>query len=267
MCFTLPRFIVVSPVGNRHCKRSWIVLSLSQRSTCKIVQEGCLMAPFFCCGPYLVYLRLNVKTFSGGSKMKVCPRVKNLIASWDFKDGYLSIARMRCRQWDCPYCAVKNADMWRGHLLRTFCEDLADEKWIFVTLTLAPWQHKMPFADGLKCLKGAWSNLYDRLRYKNGGRLKYVLVFETHKSGVFHAHALCNMGQAYDVYTVWDWNIERSHTERIADEKMHGLCVWLQKQTIGQGIGSVCHITRIREGETGKDNARLASWLHHKVLL
>lgn len=189
--------------------------------------------------------------------MGYCPRIKTLIGSWDFKPGYLSIARMRCRQWDCEFCAVKNADMWRAHLLHTFCELMADKRWIFVTLTVPGELHSLSVNVSLERLKKAWNGMYDKLRYKNGGRLSYVLVYETHKSGIFHVHALCDMGDCYDEYRV-TINYKLPHDERILAEKDHPFCLWLREKATDEKLGWVCHATRIREGETGKDNARLA---------
>lgn len=189
--------------------------------------------------------------------MSYCPRIKTLIGSWDAKPGFLAIVRMRCRQWDCPYCATKNADQWRGHLLHAFCDLMTEKHWIFVTLTVPPELHRLSPDVSLKRLKKAWDKLYDKLRYLGKGRLSYVLVFETHKSGIFHAHALCDLGEHYDKYTVWDFsNMERS--EKIDAEKMHPVCLWLSKKAVDTGLGWVCHVTRIQEGQSGKDNARLA---------
>ena len=186
-----------------------------------------------------------------------CKRIKTLIGSWDFKPGYLSLCRMRCRQWDCEYCAVRNADMWRGHLLHVFCEEMVGKKWVFLTLTVPPWAHTLAPAISLKVLKKAWDGMYDRLRWLNRGKFSYVLVFETHASGVFHVHALCDLGAHYDKYTVWDFSTG-SRAEIIANEKMHPFCLWLKDAATDEGAGWVCHATRIREGATGQDNARLA---------
>lgn len=189
--------------------------------------------------------------------MKYCPRIKNLIASWDFKEGFLSVARMRCRQWDCEFCSTKNADMWRAHLLHTLCELMPEKRWIFVTLTVPPWAHEQPVEVSLALLKKAWNGMYDKLRYKNGGKLSYILVYETHASGIFHVHALCDLGDVYDGYGVVI-NFALPHDERILAEKAHPFCVWLKEKATDEKLGWVCHATRIKEGATGKDNARLA---------
>jgi hypothetical protein len=115
----------------------------------------------------------------------------------------------------------------------------------------------MPVFESLKRLKEAWGKMYDKLRYLNGGRLSYVLVFETHKSGIFHVHALCDLGDKYDAYGVTiDYTLP--YDTRIEREKMHPFCVWLSEKCVDISLGWVCHATRIREGATGQDNARLA---------
>lgn len=146
--------------------------------------------------------------------------------------------------------------MWRAHLLQTFLHGMEDERWIFVTLTAPSWAHYNPLKS-LKSLKKGWGKMYDKLRYKNGGKLSYVMVYETHKSGAFHVHALANMG---DVYDASDEQINSSFQgeERIKAEKAHQFCVWLKDKATNSKIGWVCHATRIKEGDTQNDNARLA---------
>ncbi len=189
--------------------------------------------------------------------MNYCPRVKTIISSWDFKPGFLSIARMRCRQWDCSYCATKNGDMWRAHLLHQLCEVLTEKKWLFITLTVPPYAHAMHAWKSLALLKKAWNGIYDKLRWLNRGKFSYVLVYETHASGIFHVHCLCSLGAHYDKYTVWDF--ERVHgDERIACEKMHPVCLWLRKKAILEHLGWVVHVTRVGVHENALDGARKA---------
>jgi hypothetical protein len=188
--------------------------------------------------------------------MKYCPRIKSLLTSEDFKTGFISVTRMRCRQWDCEFCKTKNGNMWRAHLLRQFCENFPDKRWVFITITAPSYAHK-DAQKSLKVLKRAWGSLYDRLRHKNGGSLSFVLIWETHKSGIFHLHALVDMGSVYDA-SDYDWQGALQHMTLIEAEKEHPFCKWLSKAATKSKAGWVCHARRIREGETGKDNARLA---------
>lgn len=189
--------------------------------------------------------------------MRHCPRIKTLLSTWDYRPNALAVARMGCKQWDCPYCAKRNAEIWKTHLNKTLGTLLLQERWIFVTLTVPSELHEMHPVESLKRLKAAWIPLRNALKWKNGGKLEYVLVYETHKSGIFHAHALLNMGAAYDAYNV-PVNYRLPYEARIAAEKAHPFCQWLSKQAEKHGLGWVCHATRIREGATGGDNARLA---------
>jgi hypothetical protein len=188
--------------------------------------------------------------------MRYCPRVKSILASEDFKKGFVALTRMRCRQWDCEFCKTKNGDMWRAHLLRQFCENFSDKRWVFITITAPSYAHSNALKS-LKVLKKAWSSLYDRLRHKNAGKLSFVLIWETHKSGIFHLHALVDMGGVYDA-SVFDIGAWAAKVGLIEAEKAHPFCKWLSAAAVKSKAGWVCHARRIREGETGKDNARLA---------
>jgi len=99
--------------------------------------------------------------------------------------------------------------------------------------------------------------MYDKLRHLGGGRLSYVMVYETHKSGSFHVHALVSLGEQYDLHGV-EIAEGLSRQEKVKAEKKHPFCRWLKKKAVDAKAGWVCHATRIQEGPTGGDNARLA---------
>jgi len=188
--------------------------------------------------------------------VKYCPRITSLLASPDFKPGFIALTRMRCKQWDCEFCSTKNSDLWRAHLLETLCNKLPDKRWVFITLTAPSWSHSDP-QKSLKKLKEAWGKIYDKLRYQNGGELSYVMVYETHLSGAFHIHALVDMGEKYDSYgVIIDDTLERK--AKIRAEKRHPFCKLIKEMCEKTKIGYICHATRVKEGETGKDNQRLA---------
>lgn len=179
-----------------------------------------------------------------------------MLASPDFKPGFISLTRMRCKQWDCPFCCIKNGDMWRAHLLHTLCETMPDLRWVFVTLTAPSWSHHDP-KKSLIALKKAWGKMYDKLRYKNGGTLTYVMLYETHKSGAFHVHALCAMGAVYDEMGE-GFNWDGPYDTIVDAEKAHPFGKWLKEKAVASKAGWVCHARRIQEGDTGGDNQRLA---------
>ena len=109
---------------------------------------------------------------------------------------------MKCR--NCDVCLKRRARLWRGRAMQE-CRE-AERTW-FVTLTLRPEEHYRSLALGLKkagfdgepCDEfrarvveiGAWITLaLKRLRKKTGARLRYIVVYERHKSGLPHVHLL-----------------------------------------------------------------------------
>lgn len=187
---------------------------------------------------------------------RYCSRILSLLASQDFKPGFIAITRMRCKQWDCEFCSIKNGDMWRAHLLDTFLRRMLEKHWVFVTLTAPSWSHHNPMKSLTK-LKRAWGKMYDKLRYKNKGRLSYVMVYETHESGAFHCHALVDMGVIYDAFNA-PIDATLQGEERVDAEKAHPFGKWLKNAAVDAKAGWVCHATRIQEGDTSQDNCRLA---------
>ena len=189
-------------------------------------------------------------------KPRYCPRVKSLLLSDDVKEGFLSVARMRCKQWDCEYCSTKNGDMWRAHLLNVFCELMPEKRWVFCTLTIKAGRGVTP-KYSLKRLKEAWGKIYDALRYKYKRGFSYVMVFEQHKSRIFHIHILIDLGSEYDVLGPAP-TYAGSWEDLVREERKHPFCCNLKAMATKARIGYIVHARRIQEGDTGKDNARLA---------
>jgi hypothetical protein len=189
-------------------------------------------------------------------KPRYCPRVKSLLLSDDLKEGFLAVARMRCKQWDCEYCSIKNGDLWRAHLLNVFCELMPEKRWVFCTLTIRNGKGMTP-QYSLKRLKEAWGKIYDALRYKYKRGFSYVMVFEQHKSRVFHIHVLIDLGQEYDALAQAPL-FEKDLAALVRAERSHPFCKALKEMAKKAKIGYIVHARRILEGETGKDNARLA---------
>lgn len=187
---------------------------------------------------------------------RYCPRVLSLLLSDDFKEGFIAVSRMRCKQWDCEFCGKKNGEMWRAHLLHTLTGGFSDGKWVFLTITAAPNSHITP-KTSLDNLKRGWGKLHDRLRYYCKRTLSYVMMYEPHRNGAFHIHAIVDAGREYDA---WNWPSLSGLTKksRVKYEKRHPLCVWLKNACIKSGMGFMVHMTRVHEGQTGADNVRLA---------
>lgn len=168
--------------------------------------------------------------------MKVCPNVKRLIASRDYAPDRLTIARLRCKQWTCEFCAERNMKAWRRHLLERFQGDLKGKSWCFVTLTAPPEMHGYP-EKSVEMFQVAWKRLYDLLRRHIGEKLSYVYMYEAHKSGTYHMHALISCGAYYDIEPlVYVWKNPMDH---------HTLHRWLQDTMPKLKAGWKCDIRRI----------------------
>lgn len=97
--------------------------------------------------------------------------------------GQVEVLRLRCKSWQCEYCAAKNREMWRSHLKKRIAA-LAGEWW-FVTVT-AHEGNRHSFAT-LANLRRGLDLLFKRMR-KIWKGLEYVRVYEKHRNGGFHAH-------------------------------------------------------------------------------
>lgn len=92
--------------------------------------------------------------------------------------------RLRCGQWSCEYCALKNRDIWRAHLLDTLPR--ISDHWWFITLTAH--EHLRSATASLKNIRENLDKLFKRLRriFKH---VHYVRVYEKHPtSEARHAH-------------------------------------------------------------------------------
>lgn len=181
--------------------------------------------------------------------MNECMNIKGLVYSDDFKQGYRTLVRLRCKMWGCPYCGPQNAIQWRAYLLDRFNKALRDEAWCFATITAHCKAHKTQRASLLN-LQQVWKRLYDRLKRRyNGKDLQYVRVFEQHASGRFHMHLLLNIGVYYD---------SRAFViKEPLDEYRHPDCKWLRVACAQLGGGWRVHIRRVWEEHTKSANVGL----------
>lgn len=118
-----------------------------------------------------------------GDKLWKCPNF-NLIV-WKRETGRVVMSRLRCKQWSCDYCAKQNREMWRSHLKKRIGK-LGGEWW-FITITAAEWYREA--AKSLENLRRGLDLLFKRIR-RVFGKVEYVRVYETHKTGVFHGHVI-----------------------------------------------------------------------------
>jgi len=97
--------------------------------------------------------------------------------------GPVTLVRLRCKSWQCEFCARKNRELWRSHLKKRIGK--IGGLWWFITLTA----HENTRTPGtsLENLRENLDRLFKRIR-RVWGRVDYVRVYETHQTGAFHAH-------------------------------------------------------------------------------
>lgn len=110
------------------------------------------------------------------------------------------IAQIGCGQWNCEYCAQKLASRWRARIINAI--NILGGDWTWFTLTAH--SKKRGAWASITNLRNAWDTLMKRLKrkfevYEGKGKdrvrikqIAYVRVFEQHKDGSFHIHAIAN---------------------------------------------------------------------------
>jgi len=92
--------------------------------------------------------------------------------------------RLRCKRWDCEYCAAKNQAIWRAFLHKRLPE--VSEDWWLMTLTAHSQQRSQ--AESYMNLQHGIDVLMKRMRRVFGG-FQYVRSYEKHPtSEALHAH-------------------------------------------------------------------------------
>lgn len=98
------------------------------------------------------------------------------------------IYQPRCKRWDCPYCAARNAAFWTARAIHGSKElSSMGYELAFVTVTSRP---RLTPERSIEIFSQAWPRLRDRIKKVNGKKYEYLLVPEKHKSGVLHAHLI-----------------------------------------------------------------------------
>lgn len=114
---------------------------------------------------------------------QICKRYKKVAYSHTGPKEAI-FTRLRCKQWDCPFCAKKNASIWREFLKEKLPE--VSKEWYLVTFT-AHSKTRSKQAS-LQNIRGNIDTLFKRVR-RVFGRVSYVRTFERHpRSQAIHAH-------------------------------------------------------------------------------
>lgn len=115
-----------------------------------------------------------------------CKNFQAVLTTTD-KNGNTLVTRTRCKQWTCSYCATVNRNIWNARIIDHI--NKKGGKWSWFTITA---HSKARGVDrSLKSLRGAWDKLIKRMKRKYG-KFDYVRVFEAHKDGSYHCHAIAS---------------------------------------------------------------------------
>jgi len=164
--------------------------------------------------------------------------------------------RLRCKQWDCAYCAKFNNWIWRRHL-REYVNAVGYEGWSLLTITARGKAHRN--SSTLEAIVKNWDRLMKRLTY-SWGKKPYVRVLEMHKSGEFHAHLLIRYmppdasdGKKYRTY-----GKKNQHGEIVKARRYRGIAhIQLKSHAFGVGLGFICDFSPILMTETEDDSHRV----------
>lgn len=92
--------------------------------------------------------------------------------------------RLRCKQWSCPFCAKKNASIWREFLKEKLPN--VSKNWWLLTLTAHP--NTTETQSSLDNIRKNIEKLLKRVK-RAFGSISYVRVFERHPTSKrVHAH-------------------------------------------------------------------------------
>lgn len=169
-----------------------------------------------------------------------CIRFKGIARASDDEKRY--IAQLRCKQWDCAYCAFHNARQWRAALIH-YINNSDHKQWSFWTVTVPKHIHnhddtEARYSMSLAVIKACWDKLMKRAK-RHLGKFEYIRVIEQHKSGAAHIHLLVS---AY---------MPDSKLVTRSDGSQYHYSKWLKENAVACGFGYIhdCHNLTDENGE------------------
>lgn len=116
---------------------------------------------------------------------KYCTNFRAFLYARDTGSGDGLLARARCKQWTCTYCASINRKQWRYRI--GYAADVLEiDAWSFITITA---HSSTRGVLSLENLRAHWDALLKRMR-RQYGKFPYIRVYEKHSDGSYHVHAL-----------------------------------------------------------------------------
>lgn len=181
--------------------------------------------------------------------MSICPNYLKIAHTTIGKKQAL-ITRLRCKSWDCEYCAKKNCSIWQYWLIKRLPEVAAD--WWLMTLT-AP-HDKRSQLESLKAIRDNIERLIKRMKRVFGEGIEYVRVFEKHPtSEAIHAHFILTGVTPFVAtgYSVKFQPVAYGVMSRTGRLGFWALKTWLKKTCQAIGMGKIADIEKI-EGDIAK---------------
>lgn len=183
-----------------------------------------------------------------------CPNFKKLAVGIIETKNRALLARLRCKQWSCDYCAKQNSLAWRKHLYANMPK--FGLKWTFITITCLGDYHraKTTYAK----LTQEWGKVLKRLkRYTNNNDLAFIRIFELHKSGQVHCHALIQFNDS-DSLNKRAYRLIKNPKTGVKELKYRGVGYAYFKNLLSDlGLGKQFDYTPLIDFET-RDNVNLS---------
>lgn len=170
-----------------------------------------------------------------------------------FNPSRRMLVRLRCKKWDCDYCAQINAYKWRMAIKNRIAE-VGVDGWALMTVTARGRAHR--HATTLTAIMASGDRFFKRLR-RAFGNFDYVRVYEKHASGAFHMHILARISPA-DIAEarVWKTFGKKQKDGTIAKRRRYrGVGhIALKKAAFGVGLGYICDFSPIAVTDADDDN-------------
>lgn len=161
------------------------------------------------------------------------------------KRGVVLFTRLRCKQWDCEYCAAKNQAIWRAFLYDKM--PTVSDEWWFLTLTAHSRMRSQQAS--YKNLQRGIDVVLKRVR-RVFGQVDYVRVFEKHPtSDALHAHLVCSNLSPFVVPGCYK-NLQPGYIavlDRDGHQGTWALRSWLKKTAQECQIGYQADVQRLKD--------------------
>ena len=162
--------------------------------------------------------------------------------------------RLRCKKWDCDYCASLNRFLWRRHM-RAVVDAYGVEGWSLVTVTARGRSHR--HGTTLEDIIRNWDKLMKRLK-RAWGSFEYMRVYEKHASKSdkqgkqekprFHGHMLVRFTPCDkdDVDAYQTYGFARADGTWAKAKRYRGIAHrQLKKACFGVGLGYIVDFSPI----------------------